>query len=169
MRDSKKLVGHLYAMFTILVWGSCFVLTKNLLAVGITAVQIIPLRMILAYVTLLVMRPRFMRLPLRDELMFILIGITGGSVYFFLQNSALAHTYAANVSILIALSPILTVILAQLFSRKGERLGKWVYIARDRDRGVVMVVLNGTLTFHLSPWATCWRWARRCCGRFIPS
>ena len=123
MRDSKKLVGHLYAMFTILVWGSCFVLTKNLLAVGITAVQIIPLRMILAYVTLLVMRPRFMRLPLRDELMFILIGITGGSVYFFLQNSALAHTYAANVSILIALSPILTVILAQLFSRKGERLG----------------------------------------------
>ena len=76
MRDSKKLVGHLYAMFTILVWGSCFVLTKNLLAVGITAVQIIPLRMILAYVTLLVMRPRFMRLPLRDELMFILIGIT---------------------------------------------------------------------------------------------
>ena len=42
MRDSKKLVGHLYAMFTILVWGSCFVLTKNLLAVGITAVQIIP-------------------------------------------------------------------------------------------------------------------------------
>lgn len=79
MRDSKKLVGHLYAMFTILVWGSCFVLTKNLLAVGITAVQIIPLRMILAYVTLLVMRPRFMRLPLRDELMFILIGITGGA------------------------------------------------------------------------------------------
>ena len=34
MRDSKKLVGHLYAMFTILVWGSCFVLTKNLLAWG---------------------------------------------------------------------------------------------------------------------------------------
>ena len=152
MRDSKKLVGHLYAMFTILVWGSCFVLTKNLLAVGITAVQIIPLRMILAYVTLLVMRPRFMRLPLRDELMFILIGITGGSVYFFLQNSALAHTYAANVSILIALSPILTVILAQLFSRKGERLGKWVYIgAVIAIAGVVMVVLNGTLTFHLSP------------------
>ena len=152
MRDSKKLVGHLYAMFTILVWGSCFVLTKNLLAVGITAVQIIPLRMILAYVTLLVMRPRFMRLPLRDELMFILIGITGGSVYFFLQNSALSHTYAANVSILIALSPILTVILAQLFSRKGERLGKWVYIgAVIAIAGVVMVVLNGTLTFHLSP------------------
>ena len=115
MRDSKKLVGHLYAMFTILVWGSCFVLTKNLLAVGITAVQIIPLRMILAYVTLLVMRPRFMRLPLRDELMFILIGITGGSVYFFLQNSALAHTYAANVSILIALMKL-------FFSKIGRRI-----------------------------------------------
>ena len=49
-------------------------------------------------------------------------------------------------------SPILTVILAQLFSRRGEKLGKWVYIgAVVAIAGVVMVVLNGTLSFHLSP------------------
>ncbi len=84
--------------------------------------------------------------------MFILIGITGGSFYFFLQNTAAAHTSAANVSILVSMSPILTVLLAQLFSRKGEKLGKWVYIgAVIAIAGVVMVVLNGTLTFHLSP------------------
>ena len=46
--------------------------------------------------------------------MFILIGVTGGSFYFFLQNTALTYTFAANVSIIIALSPILTVILACL-------------------------------------------------------
>ena len=151
MKDSK-LMGHLYAIFTILVWGSCFVLTKNLLSAGLTAIQIIPLRMGLAYLALLVMRPKFLRLPLKDELMFILIGITGGSFYFFLQNTALTYTYAANVSIIVALSPILTVILAQLFSRNGERLGKWVYIgAVIAIAGVVLVVLNGTLSFHLSP------------------
>ena len=50
------------------------------------------------------------------------------------------------------MSPILTVILAQLFSRRGEKLGKWVYIgAVVAIAGVVMVVLNGTLSFHLSP------------------
>ena len=55
------------------------------------------------------------------------------------------------------MSPILTVILAQLFSRKGEKLGKLVYIgAVVAIAGVVLVVLNGTLSFHLSPLGTCW-------------
>lgn len=150
--DKGKLTGHLYAIFTILVWGSCFVLTKNLLGAGLTAIQIIPLRMGLAYLALLVMRPKFLKLPLKDELMFLLIGITGGSFYFFLQNTALTYTYAANVSIIVSMSPIFTVILAQMFSRSNERLGKWVYVgAVVAIAGVVLVVLNGTLTFHLSP------------------
>ena len=50
------------------------------------------------------------------------------------------------------MSPIITVILAQFFSRRGEKLGKWVYMgAVVAIAGVIMVVLNGTLTFHLSP------------------
>ena len=40
----SKLMGHIFAIITILVWGSCFVLTKNLL-VYFTPIQIIPLRM----------------------------------------------------------------------------------------------------------------------------
>ena len=116
-------MGHLYAIFTTLVWGSCFVLTKVMLT-AYTPTQIIPLRMGLAYLALWALRPKTMKLPWKDELMFILIGITGGSFYFFLQNTASAHTSAANVSILVSMSPILTVLLAQLFSRKGEKLGK---------------------------------------------
>ena len=151
MSATKKVMGHVYAIFTILVWGSCFVLTKQMLT-AYTAIQIIPLRMGLAYLTLWALRPKTLKLPWKDELMFILIGITGGSFYFFLQNTALTYTYAANVSIIVALSPILTVILAQLFSRNGERLGKFVYIgAVIAIAGVVLVVLNGQLTFHLNP------------------
>ena len=147
----EKTLGHIYALFTILVWGSCFVLTKVMLT-AYTPTQIIPLRMGLAYLTLWALRPKTMKLPWKDELMFILIGITGGSFYFYLQNTALDHTYAANVSILVALSPILTVLLAQLFSRSNERLGKYVYIgAVIAIAGVVLVVLNGQLSFHLSP------------------
>ena len=151
MSATQKIMGHFYAIFTILVWGSCFVLTKEMLTTY-TAIQIIPLRMALAYVTLWVLRPKTLKLPRKDELMFILIGVTGGSLYFFLQNTAMSYTYAANVSILVALAPILTVILAQLFSRSGERLGKYVYIgAVIAIVGVVLVVLNGQLTFHLNP------------------
>ena len=93
--EKSKVMGHIFAIITILVWGSCFVLTKNLL-VDFTPIQIIPLRMGLAYVTLWVLRPKTLKLPWKDELMFILIGITGGSFYFYLQNTALDHTYAAN-------------------------------------------------------------------------
>ena len=48
MSASKKTVGHLFALFTIVVWGSCYVLTKNMLNAGFTAIQITPIRMALA-------------------------------------------------------------------------------------------------------------------------
>lgn len=151
-RVPKKAVGHLFAIVTVAVWGSCYVLTKVLGNAGFTPTQITPLRMALAYLALLAMRPKFLRLPWRDELVFILIGITGGSFYFFLQNTALTHTSSANVSILVSLSPIFTVLLAQLFSRRNETLGKFVYIGSlVAIVGVVLVVLNGSLNFHLSP------------------
>ena len=120
---NQKITGHLFALFTTLVWGSCFVLTKVMLN-AFTPIQIIPLRMGLAYLALWALRPKTLKLPWRDELM----------------------------SILVSMSPIITVILAQFFSRRGEKLGKWVYIgAVVAIAGVIMVVLNGTLTFHLSP------------------
>ena len=149
---SKKILGHLYALFSVAVWGSCYVLTKNLLSAGFTALQITPIRMALAYVVLLVMRPKLQKLPIRDELLFVLIGLFGGSVYFFLQNTALTYTYAANVSIIVCLSPIFTAILAWAFSRGRERIGKFLIVGSLLAIvGVVLVVLNGSLNFHLSP------------------
>ncbi len=41
MSNRQKLMGHLYAIFTTLVWGSCFVLTKVMLT-AYTPIQIIP-------------------------------------------------------------------------------------------------------------------------------
>ena len=149
---AKKILAHAFALFSVIVWGSCYVLTKNLLNAGFTAIQIIPIRMALAYAALLAMRPKFIRLPLKDELMFVLIGVTGGSLYFVLQNTALTYTYAANVSIIVCLSPIFTAILARIFSRGGEKLGPFLWIGSAiAVAGVVLVVLNGSLNFHLSP------------------
>lgn len=151
MKTSKRTMGHIFALFTILVWGSCFVATKEMLT-AFTAIQIIPLRMLLAYVVLWILRPKTLKLPVKDELIFILVGIMGGSFYFFLQNTALTYTYAANVSIIVALSPILTAILAQIFTRGNERLNKFVYIGSlVAIAGVVLVVLNGSLILKLSP------------------
>ena len=151
-RRPKKILAHLFALISVVVWGSCYVLTKNLLGAGFTAIQIIPIRMILAYAALLCMRPKFQKLPIKDELMFVLIGITGGSLYFVLQNTALTYTYAANVSIIVCLSPIFTAIFARIFSRGNEKLGlTLLFGSLVAIAGVVLVVLNGSLNFHLSP------------------
>jgi drug/metabolite transporter (DMT)-like permease len=130
--DPKRILGHVFALFSVVVWGSCYVLTKNLLNAGFTALQITPIRLALAYV--------------------VLLGLFGGSVYFFLQNTALTYTYAANVSIIICLTPIFTALLAWVFSRGNERLGKYLWLGSALAiAGVVLVVLNGSLHFHLSP------------------
>ena len=150
--DPKRILGHVFALFSVVVWGSCYVLTKNLLNAGFTALQITPIRLALAYIVLLCMRPKFQKLPAKDELIFVLLGLFGGSVYFFLQNTALTYTYAANVSIIICLTPIFTALLAWVFSRGNERLGKYLWLGSALAiAGVVLVVLNGSLHFHLSP------------------
>ena len=150
--DPKRILGHVFALFSVVVWGSCYVLTKNLLNAGFTALQITPIRLALAYVVLLCMRPKFQKLPAKDELIFVLLGLFGGSVYFFLQNTALTYTYAANVSIIICLTPIFTALLAWVFSRGNERLGRYLWLGSALAiAGVVLVVLNGSLHFHLSP------------------
>ena len=57
----QKTTGHLFALFTTLVWGSCFVLTKVMLR-AFTPIQIIPLRMGLAYLALWALRPKILKL-----------------------------------------------------------------------------------------------------------
>ena len=146
--------AHIFALFSVVVWGSCYGVTDNLLKAGFSPVQITPIRLALAYVVLLMMRPKFVRLPWKDELMFLLLGVTGGSLYFYFQNTALdvVGDQTASVSIIISLTPLFTIILAKLFKRSDEALGKLVWIGSAvAVVGVVLVILNGSLHFHISP------------------
>ena len=150
---SKKILAHVYALFSVAVWASCYVVTQNLLDAGLEPTQIAPVRMALAYVVLLCMRPKFVRLPVKDELMFLLLGVTGGSLYFYFQNTALdISEQSASVSIIISLTPLFTIILAKLFRRSSEPLGALVWIGSAvAVVGAVLVILNGSLRFDISP------------------
>src|SRR3712207_8946150 len=48
-------------------------------------------------------------------------GISGGSLFFFLQNVALEITQASNVSFIICTAPLLTTGLSMLFYRSEKR------------------------------------------------
>lgn len=148
---SSRAVGHLLASLTMLVWGSTFICSK-LLLISYSPVQIMMLRFALGWLVLFIMRPR--RLPfnsIRQEMSFLAMGILGCTLYFWAENTALSYTLAANVSIIVAMAPILTSILAHFFTRDEKlRPAIWAGFA-VAFAGVAMVVFNGTIVLSLNP------------------
>lgn len=148
--NDKKFVGHILALITIIVWGSTFISTKMLLS-EFSPVQIMICRFAIAYVVLWLIRPKFDKTGIKDELLFLLMGIFGCTVYFITENTALRYTIASNVSIIVASAPILTAILAHFFV-KGEKLNKNIIIGFIvAFTGVALVVFNGQFVLKLNP------------------
>lgn len=152
MQKPSYIAYHVLALVTAAVWGSTFVSTKILLANGLSPAKIMVIRFSIAYLLILLLshRPLFSR-KLSDELLMIGAGITGGSLYFLAENSALIYTQASNVAIIIAVTPLLTAIAAHFFSR-GERFSRTLATGSVIAlAGVVLVVLNGRFVLHLNP------------------
>ena len=147
---------HLIAFIVVVIWGSTFVFTKMLLLEGLTPAQIFTLRFLIAYVLLLVFALtrknfRLFSSSLKDELLMLALGVTGGSVYFLAENEALRYTTTTNASLIVCSCPLFTSLIAAAFY-KSERprlvqvAGMLLAVA-----GLVMVVMNGHFVLHLSP------------------
>lgn len=119
---------HLGAILAISVWGTSFISTKVLLENGLQAVEIYIYRFLLAYILVLVAsHKKLWSNSLRDEFMFMVCGLCGGSIYFIAENTALNYTLVSNVSLITTLSPLLTTLLIGIIY-KNERPSKWIYI-----------------------------------------
>lgn len=165
----KRYLPHVIAFVVIVVWGSTFVFTKLLLLGGLTAAQIFILRFVIAYVLLLgyclVKGIRWMADSWRDELLMVALGVTGGSLYFMTENSAMNYTTTTNTSIIVSLCPLFASAIIGLFY-KTERLSRLQTIGTlMAATGVIIVVMNGHFVLHLSPrgdllaFAACLCWA----------
>lgn len=149
MKNREKLTGCLFALFTITVWGSTFISSKKLLAIY-TPAQIMLTRFLLAYCALWLLRPRRLALAGKQELSFLLLGLSGCSIYFYTENTALTYTLASNVSIIVAAAPIFTAILAHFAGEERfRRQTLWGFLIAFT--GVVLVVCNGTFVLKLNP------------------
>ena len=151
MGNQKTLIYHLAALFTIIVWGITMVSTKVLLQDGLTPEEIMIIRFVMAYLFLWIIYPRSHRIKSwRDELIFIGMGITSGSLYFFLENTALVYTSATNASLICALIPLLTAIFTYIVFRE-KRLSKRFWIGSLISiTGTILVVLNGTFSLKFN-------------------
>ena len=120
-----RLRYHLRALAVVAVWGVTFVSTKVLIGAGLHPVDIFWIRFVLAYTgiwlyILLTGKDRKLWYGWKEELVFLFLGITGGSFYFLTENSALAHTQASNVSFLVCSAPLFTAIFTLVYRRFGK-------------------------------------------------
>ena len=151
-KKPNNILLHIEAIITSIVWGTTFVSTKELILHGMVPEQIMLLRFLLAYICIWTISPhKIFSNHWKDELLFVLLGMSGGSVYFLAENTALKYTQACNVSILISITPLLTAITSSFFyksEKKGKQLLAGAVVALI---GVSCVVLNGHFVLKLNP------------------
>ncbi len=153
--DKKQVRGHAAALFTAVVWGSTFLASKTALVGGLSSMGLMAIRFSFALLFYMLYRPqcadnKSVKVTKKDELLFLLLGMSGGSVYFFLEYSALQHTSALNVGVITSTVPIVTTAALILMGR--ARLW-WQYVVGTvlAFGGVLMIVFNGTFSMEVHP------------------
>ncbi len=152
----NRLIYHFVAFLVVAIWGTTFVFTKLLLIAGLTAAQIFVLRFVVAYVLLFAysltrLSFRLFASSWKDELLMAALGVTGGSLYFLMENSAMIYTTTTNTSLIVCLCPLFAALLIALFYRSQRLHGLQIVGTVMAAIGVVVVVLNGHFVLHLSP------------------
>ena len=166
----KNWIYHFVAFIVVAIWGSTFVFTKMLLLNGLSPAQIFTLRFIVAYILLLAVsltrHHQWLSRSLKDELLMVALGITGGSLYFLAENAAMLYTTATNTSLIVCSCPLFTMFLFALFYRHSEHITRFQAVGSlIACLGMAVVVLNGHFVLHLSPlgdmlaFAACLCWA----------
>ena len=155
MKTSRhsNLPYHIVAFLTVAVWGTTFVSTKVLMLNGLSPALIFTLRFCIAYVLMLCFsHSRLFARTWQDEAKMLLLGITGGSLYFMGENEAMNFTTTTNTSLIVCSCPLFTTLMMRVFYRHSTRinalqmLGSLLAFA-----GIIIVVLNGRFVLHLSP------------------
>lgn len=113
---------HVAAFAMIMVWGISFLNTRVLLDAGLTPTEIFVARFTIAYIALLVVsRFKVRYTGWRDELLFVVCGVAGGSAYFIAENTALQLTLISDVAVLVSIAPLTTALMGAIFYR-DERI-----------------------------------------------
>ena len=158
---ANRLRYHLLTLAVVAVWGVTFVSTKVLIGAGMHPVAIFFVRFMLAYAGIwlyiaLSRQPAKLWYGWKEELVFLLLGVSGGSLYFLTENLALAYTQATNVAFLVCSAPLFTAIFTLIYRRFGKgrfvdglepvRLG-WPLVGGTvlALSGMAMVVFDGAL------------------------
>lgn len=148
----RRYIYHIIAVLVVLVWGVTFVNSKVLLQHGLEAHEIFTLRFLIAYGCIWLISPqKFFSDSWRDELWMLILGLTGGSLYFLSENYAVKISYCNNVSFIVCTAPLITTILGILFVNDIKATPRLVGGSIMALAGVALVIFNGHFILKLNP------------------
>ena len=151
-KTNNNIFYHLVAFLTVAIWGTTFVSTKVLMINGLSPAQIFTLRFAMAYVLMFCFNHRRLFADSwRDEGLMVLLGITGGSLYFLSENEAMNYTTATNTSLIVCSCPLFATLLVRLVYRSSHIHIMQLTGSLLAFMGLIIVVLNGRFVLHLSP------------------
>lgn len=146
----NKALGHIAALFTIMIWGTSYIVSTELLKY-LTPAEIILCRFLFAGILLnIIYPPRLKFENVKRECTYALAGLCGVTLYFFLEIASLRYTKAANVSVLVSTAPFFCSLMA-FFSKKSDKpkfnffVGFLLAIA-----GIMLVTFENGFTFDMN-------------------
>lgn len=152
MIAKKGYTYHLIAVLVVGIWGLTFISTKVLIGNGLSPQEIFFLRFLIAYLGIWFISPRKLFADnWKDELWLLLGGVTGGSLYFFTENTALEITLATNVAFIVCTAPLLTTILSLMIYKKEKATRGLIGGSVLALIGVALVVYSGQFVLKISP------------------
>jgi len=150
-QPTKNRLWHLIAIAVIGVWGTTFISTKVLINNGLAPAQIFFIRFTIAYLGIwFISYKKLFAANFLDEFKLIVLGVAGGTLYFWAENTALAYSQANNVSFLVCTTPLMTSLLA--FAIGKFKMTKYLGIGTVLALvGMALVIFNGQFILKLSP------------------
>ena len=147
----KKLLAHMLAFFSVIVWGSTFISTKILL-MSLGPYQILLYRCFIAWIILWICHfKRASAISLKNEAFYLLASLFGVTLYFICENTALTYTYSSNASLIVTTAPLLSIIFSSIFTSEKNFSKYKMTGALMSMAGVTLVITNGIFNIRLHP------------------
>ncbi|MFR9543354.1 MAG: DMT family transporter [Rikenellaceae bacterium] len=151
--SQHHILYHILAIAVVSVWGVTFVSSKILLMSGITPADIIFYRFLLAYVGIcIISRPlKLFADTKRDELLCLLMGLFGGTLYFITENIALKFTNVSNVALICGTTPLMTMLIQYYVIKRTRPKNRMLVGSVVTLLGVAAVIFNSNFILKINP------------------
>ncbi len=151
--SQHQVLYHILAIAVASVWGVTFVSSKILLMSGLKPADVIFYRFLLAYIGIcIISRPfKLFADTKRDELLCLLMGFFGGTLYFITENIALKFTNVSNVALICGTTPLMTMLIQYYVIKRTRPKNRMLVGSVVTMLGVAAVIFNSNFILKINP------------------